>query len=740
MRIKRFKPAYLLFLAIPLLYCFLQHNGAVPSNADKQDYFYFSVMTSKPAVISLFASGDSLTSWQVNSAGYKYLDYTGKFNDSKGIVLKVKNLSANDTVCFSAFNLYRGNRILSLYKHDESNCIVNNATVCETGEALTTIVKSPGTPVDVRLLEASSWEKSGIDRWFKILIIISFVFAFLLIVIIAPPVRYFIISCALVLLLMVLFFLIGQDFHCKVTLSSKTPVKSFQTFYNNNPSFVTNKMAASVNGGNSFTTLVYLNTDNCIRFDADGSAELDDVHYRINAGIISDDWDLSSLPQSKIMLNDLMLRNNKFHVTGDDPHFIFTSNYFTDRVRWIILTRKNLFLFLSLLVIIILARVHRWTARISLKRLHPVYLCFLIIPATYYFFFPISNTVKPKHTKELLYFSIKTTKPSIVELDDAGNCIASWEVNSAGYKYLQYSVDSINDDASISIKVKNLTAHDTLSILSVSAFHNDQVISLNKDKGPLCQLTNAGIIQGNGTMDAIVQAAGEPVSIKLPLLYSWQKSTNERDIEIYILILFIALFLIILVIAPQIKYFIASCLLTLGLMVSFYFVFRNVHSQAAMLTGGPVKSVDFFYNNNPCFNADKKVSFYRWTSFFKTDLNLSENNYLRCDINENTRQLKDFHVITKAGYFQNEMNFSKIAPDKMLVNDMNYRNGIFTITGDDPYFCLTSDYLMSELQWPLLLRTNLFLFISLFVFLILMPVSKATEKRHIKDSNESSKN
>lgn len=740
MRIKRFKPAYLLFFAIPLLYCLLQQNGAVTSIENKQDYFYFSVRTSKPVVISLFASGDSLTSWQVNSAGYKYLDYMGKLNDSRGIVLKVKNLSANDTVYFSSFNLYRRNSILSLYKHDESNCTVNNATVCETGEALTAVVKNTGTPVDVHLQESSSWEKTDADRWFSILIAISFVFTFILIVMIAPPVRYFIISCVLVVLLMVLFFLIGQDFHCKVTLSSKTPVKSFQTFYNCNPSFVTNKMAASANASNSFTTLVDLSTDNCIRFDADGSAEIDDVHYRINAGIISYDWNISSLPQSRLLLNDLVLRNNKFYVTGADPHFVFTTNYFTDSVRWIIFTRKNLFLFLTLLVLILLTGIHRWTNRISLRQQHPAYLCFLLLPVTYYFLFPLSNTIKPKHTKDLLYFSIRTNKPSVVELVDAGNSIASWTVNSAGYKYLQYSVDSINDDASLSVKVKNLIANDTLSILSVSVFQNDQVISLDRGKVPLCQLTNAEIIKGNGTIDANVQTAGEPVSIKLPLLYSWQKSKDEREIKIYILLLFIALFIILLVFAPPIKYFIASCLLTLGLMVLFYFVYRNVHSQAAILTGGPVKSVDFFYNNNPCFNADRKVSILNWTSFFKTELNLSENNYLRCDINESTRQLKDFHIITKAGYFQKDMSFSKIAPDKMLFNDMNYRNGTFTITGDDPYFCLTSDYFMNELQWPLLLRNNLFLFISLFVFLLLMLMSKSTDKKRLKNSNGSSKN
>jgi hypothetical protein len=91
-------------------------------------------------------------------------------------------------------------------------------------------------------------------------------------------------------------------------------------------------------------------------------------------------------------------------------------------------------------------------------------------------------------------------------------------------------------------------------------------------------------------------------------------------------------------------------------------------------------------------------------------------------------------VITKEGYFQNDMNFSKIAPDKMLFNDMNYRNSTFTITGDDPYFCLTSDYLLSELQWPLLLRKNLFLFISLFIFLLLLPMIRSSYKKQIKDS------
>ncbi|MGD0711982.1 MAG: hypothetical protein ABR968_12480 [Bacteroidales bacterium] len=728
---KRIKPAYLLFLAIPLLYYFLRdNNNNAASSVNKQDYLYFSVRTTTPAVISLYAAGDSLISWQVNSAGYKYLDYVGKIKDCDGIVLKVRNLTPNDTVFFSSFNLYRDNKIFSLYTLSEPDCILKNAHLFETGKSLAVIVQNRRSNVDVCLPATSSWKQQDNEQWIRTLIKISFLVIFIIIILLSPPVRYFMFSCALTLLLMILFFLVERDFQCQVALITKSQVKSFQTFYNNTPCFVAGKVSNSRNAGNSFNSTIDLNTDNCIRCDADGSAELADVHYKINAGMFSYDWDLATIEHSGMMMNDLLLRNNKFYVTGDDPHFVFTSNYFIGHVRWLLMMRKNLFLFISLLIFIILTAIHRWVAGISFNRLHPAYLFFILIPVIYYALVPIRGSAKPKSQKEHLYFSVRTSNPSIIELKDAGNTIDSWEVISPGYKYLQYSGDCIEDAAAYTILVKSSAPDDTISILSVNIFKNDQVISLDKDKGSLCRITDASIINRDGLIDAVVKTPAKPVDIALPLLNSWKRSTPERDIQIYVALLFIVLFLLIQVLNPLIKYLMSICAMASIVMIILFLINRHFNSHVAIQTGCPVKSVNFFYNDNPCFVENKKFSIYDWACFFKTNIPFSENNYLRCDINKDTKELNSLQVTVKDGFLHHSMDLCDIPHDKMLFNDIRYHNNSFIITGDDPYFCLTSSYFIRQLQWLMILKNNLFLFISLFIFIIYLAMHKLARENY----------
>jgi hypothetical protein len=729
MKTRKFKPAYLLFIAIPLLYYFLlDNNNIATSPSNKQDYLYFSVRTTKPAVISLYAAGDSLISWQVNSAGYKYLDYVGNIKDNNGIVLKVRNLSPHDTIFFSSYNFFRDNKILSLYNLSEPGCILKNAYLYE--RSLTAIVHDQGNPVDICLPATSSWKQQDNDQWIHTLIKLSFLVIFIIIILLAPPVRYFMFSCALTLLLMILFFLVERDFKCNVTLSTKSSIKSYQTFFNNDPCFVADKMSQSTIGGTSFSAPIDITADNCIRCDADGSNELADVHYKINAGMFSYDWELASVPDSKMMMNDLKLRNNKFYVTGDDPHFVFTSNYFTARVQWLIFIRKNLFLFISLLIFILLTVMHRWTAGLCLNHLHPAYLFFLVIPVVYYALVPIRGKAKAKNQLEHIYFSVRTSKPSVIELKDQVKILDSWEVNSAGYKYLQYSGVCVEDAASYIISVKSPAPDDTISILSVNIFKNDHVFSLDKENGALCRITDAGIVSGGNVIDAVVPTPGKPANIILPLLKSWKRSAPEHDIQIYIILLFIFLFLLVHLLNPITKYLMSICTMASIVMIILFVIDQHLHSHVAMQTGNPVRSVNFFYNDNPCFVENKRFSFYDWASFFKTDIPFSENNYLRCDINKDTRDLNSLQVTVKDGFLHHNMELCDISPDKMLFNDINYRNNTFIITGNDPYFCLTSNYFVGQLQWLMGLKNNLFLFISLLIFIIYLAMHKLARENY----------
>lgn len=165
-------------------------------------------------------------------------------------------------------------------------------------------------------------------------------------------------------------------------------------------------------------------------------------------------------------------------------------------------------------------------------------------------------------------------------------------------------------------------------------------------------------------------------------------------------------------------------------MIVLFLIDRHLSSHVAMQTGNPVRSVNFFYNDNPGFAENKKISINDWTCFFKANIPFSENNYLRCGINKDTKELNSLQVMVKDGFLHHNMDLCDIPHDKMLFNDISYHNSSFIITGDDPYVCLTSGYFIRQLQWLMILKNNLFLFISLFIFIIYLGMHKLARENY----------
>ncbi|MEI6852893.1 MAG: hypothetical protein WCL06_08625, partial [Bacteroidota bacterium] len=591
---KRFKPIYLLLLALPVFYYFLQKSSSTPTPVKTRDYLYFSALTTHPATISLFAGKDSLASWQINAKGYKYLDYGGTLNDKEGLTLKVSQLGPNDSLCFLAVNLFRDNRVYSLVEHNKVRCLSSNATFIEKEGALDVAVQSAGKPVEIWLPPSTEWDTSHAGRNILIILSISFLLTFVFIVLLSPPVRYFIFSCILALLLMVLFFWQGRHYQSHVTLTINSQAKSFQTYFNNEPCFVAGKMHSSNILANSFTTEVDLAADKFIRFDMDGSpVELGNATYSNHLGLFHCKNNLSSVAPSALMLNDLSIRNGKYYITGDDPYFTFTSSYFVSQADWLIHLQKRLYLFIGLLILILLTGLHYWLSRIPEKHFHPAYIVFLILPALYYLLSPNALISVAKDQKDLLYFSIRTSHPSLVELKDAGTTLASWQANTAGYKYLQYGANNINNASGLSLNIKNLNRCDTISLLSINVYHNKQVFSFFKENALQCRVSNANIISKKGAIDAVVQSPNIPVSISFPSYYTWHTTDPANHLRIYIIMAFIGVFLLIILIAPPIKRFLIAVGIGLIIMMSVYWITRRMYYQVAMQTSCPVRNPEF---------------------------------------------------------------------------------------------------------------------------------------------------
>lgn len=102
------------------------------------------------------------------------------------------------------------------------------------------------------------------------------------------------------------------------------------------------------------------------------------------------------------------------------------------------------------------------------------------------------------------------------------------------------------------------------------------------------------------------------------------------------------------------------------------------------------------------------------------DLNLNDNKFLRCDINDSTADISCMSLITKTGVFRNDFDICKIKPEKLLLNDIDIRNGIYYQVGTDPYFCFTSGYFTEKIEWIVLLRQNMYLFVTVSILLMVL--------------------
>jgi len=536
---------------------------------------------------------------------------------------------------------------------------------------------------------------------------------------------------------MIISYLIGIDTIIgRVTISSSSPIKGSEIYFNQTPFFTPTKKYSSDSIAKVFSVPLNLETNRYLRCDVgDTISILKDLKIKIKLGIFHSCFDFASIPQGELILNDLVLHGKNYFITGNDPYFILTSDYFTNNINWLLFLERNIFLFITLLFFLFLVSIHRFVRGVN-KILNKIkfraaYFSFLLIPLTYFLIVQQWGKEVPSKSPDQIYFSARTSKPSVISLFNGNDSITSWALNSPAFKYLQYT-GHINDQEGFYLKVKNLSANDTISLLSVSFFHNDNVYSLFDKNEPVCTIKNARLLSKSGEVIAIVQRKGEPVSVNL-LPFSVLRNDHPRHgmVNIALLIIFIA-FIIVVIRAPRSLYLITSCIITSILMFLFFWICNNWQCQVIMSTSSPMKSAQFFYNNNPDFLPTKKNDANSKTHIFKSQVDLVANNYLRCDIEDTViKQINDLHICTKAGLLMNDWDYSAISPENIMMNDMIKHGSTYNILGNDPFFVLATVSQIHSIRWMNLLRQNIFFLLTIMFFIFLIFANKLAEKQNL---------
>ena len=358
------------------------------------------------------------------------------------------------------------------------------------------------------------------------------------------------------------------------------------------------------------------------------------------------------------------------------------------------------------------------------------HLTILLIPLSYFFITHTWIPEKASNCSDQIYFSAHTSKPSVISLFNGKDSLTSWALNSQGYKYLPFT-GPINLSASLYLKIENLSERDTFSLLSINLFHDDNVYSLFDKNENVCTIKNAVLSDKSDEINAIVQQTNEPLIVNL-LPFSVLKKDSPKHV-VYIIIIFILIgtYILVLILSPRAVYIISTSLLASALMFFYFWACNDMQYQVTISTKSKLDRVDFFYNNNPVFSSKNDIIVEERNDYFKSQVDLEVFNFLRCDVDEKTKELSDFQICTKTGILRNSWDYSSLASDRILMNDMIRNGGKFYICGSDPYFALTSSFQIQSIRWISLLRQNIFFLLTIFLFLILISAHKLAEKHNL---------
>jgi hypothetical protein len=356
----KLKPAYLTFLLIPVVYFLIDQHWVKKNIPQGYDYLYFSSKTTHPSVFTLYNGSDSLTSWIVDSPGYKYLQFKGHINLRENFFLRITNLSKFDTVSLLSINLFHDDKTYSLFENNNSVCKISNASCIENSNNFNITVKKTGVPVVISLLPSNLLKKNNQENRSRAIIILIVFFTFILILIFSPDQRFFIVSSLITIIMMVMFFWLTYDAQSQLTLSTSSSLKRVDFFYNFNPNFEQKRTYLDNTSKNLYKFQIYLSEFSFYRVDiGEDNESVKNINISAKSGVLRTNFDYSTISSENILLNDLKRYGNEYKVCGNDPFIALSSAYQVNKMHSTFLIRQNLFFFLSILLLIILVILNR---------------------------------------------------------------------------------------------------------------------------------------------------------------------------------------------------------------------------------------------------------------------------------------------------------------------------------------------------------------------------------------------
>lgn len=724
---KRLNPYYLLFLSIPLVFFVLRAYDKTPKTLPEIDFLYFSAQATRPADIQLFSGNEQLAIWTADTVCYKYFDYSGDLSNSKNLYLKVFNLNKTDTLRILSFTILRQNNIATLHRFINPDEYVSNATIVQDGNSMALVCNRAGTPVTISLQPADHWEQETPEGNFTLILEIVFLLVFVFLNIMQPAVRYFILSCVLTLLAMLLLSLSEGSGKSTLTLRTSNPLGRTEVFYNHYPQFTKLKSDYLISPEKIFETEIDLTSDRFFRFDFDQFNKLEGATVTLVNGLFRKEWSIGDIPPGALCINDMAFNNGIYYAVGSDASMSLSTSTYLNGICRLIRLRQCTYLFLTLIVFIFLIGLHKvFAPRLKLK-FRPLYLTFLSLPLLYFVLEHYHNPEQAQEkTPDYFYFSMAVSKPVTISLFTDNDSITSWDIQKPCFQ-MKDCLCSLNDSGGITLRIDSMSANDSVALLSFHLYRGSTLYTLSNRLSPYLTAENAFPHFNRDVFTLVAANSSSPVKLHLAGSSAWEKvrldETPHARVK-WLIFSFVLAFVILLLIAPTNKTFIAAMLITLMALFLFGWLNKDIYGKIAIETSTPQRCAEIFNGLSAVFKKDDATFFKGNPTLKQAEITFNNRPFIRCDLDDSLKLVTEYNLILKNGLFRKTWNLTQIPHEHLVLNDMFISNGLCYITGNDPFFGLSSVYFVKQALTLADWRSQAYIFITLFVFICLLLLNR----------------
>lgn len=733
---KRFKlrPVYLLYLLLPLAYYLAGPAAKEPAmgrDAHK-DYVYFSVRSKDSCRVVLSDNVQKLSAWDIHTAACQNLQFVGDVNDSAGLRISVENLHQGDTLFITAIHLFRGGRIFSAVL-DNKNMGAENGIIINKKGAAGIIVKEGQKPVIIKLPPASGWETVHRKPDFPLIFVLLFFIAAALLLIINPSVRYFIFILVVSLITMLAWQTTATNLKGRAEIKTTTGIHHAEIYYNNTPFFSSGSRYVAEDTVPSFNVPVDFGNTPYLRFDlGGGDSRLKDLKVCLRLGFFGKTYDIESLISDKAVLHDIETAENNNYIRGADPYIMLTSAEIMSDIGFLIFLHSRMYLYAALGVFLMLLICTPFLGAYFERRFHFSYLIYALLPVVCLLLAKpqLKNADEGKPAQ--FYFSVCTSDSSVISLINGNDTLTSWQCLPGAFHYYHYKgpLDSLK---SLSLSIRGLCKGDTLQLLSANLYRKGEVFNVWQLNEDACIIKNASVYEDKESLHCIVKNSGDAVAVNLLPFYSLNNSGLPDRTALWIWLIFLTGFIPVLMIKPGTANMVSVSLVSVFLMGFYYWVCRDIQFRVYLSASSPVRHTQLFFSPDPTFELLNRYNMDCDTSVFLAQVDLKETPFMRFDVADSTRLLDDFKIKAKTGLMQRVWNFSTLPYNQLLLNDMIRRDGRFFITGPDPYVAFSTMQNNKSIRQFIYFREQVFIVLSLVVFLILLVITEkyiGNHKRH----------